>query len=183
MNTSTDGTVGAIETRAARVEDAAEIEAVHYSAREAVYEGRVADWPPAGPDRPGRVARWEQWLSDPDIDCIVAVDRDEILGFATIRASTDADADATKVAEMPTLYVHPDRWRSGCGRTLCAASLDRARERGFEELTLWVVEMNTQARDFYEAFGFVAEDVTEVDEGTTEKLVARRYRMALEAGA
>lgn len=168
----------AIELRDGSVEDAEAIEAVHYASREAVYLGRVADWPPAGPDRAGRVARWREWLASPDIGCTVAVAGDTIVGFCTVRRSQDEDA-GRDVAEMPTLYVDPGSWRRGVGRALCAAGLERAEELGCHELTLWVLEMNVDARRFYEAFGFSEDGATKVDEGTRERLLARRYRIAL----
>lgn len=173
------GTSSAITLRDGRGGDAKAIEAVHYASREAVYRGRVADWPPAGPDRTGRVERWREWLSDPDIVSVVGEVAGEIVGFCTVRSSDDDDADATIVAEMPTLYVHPDSWHRGYGRALCSEGLKRAAEHGFHVLMLWVLEMNTQARDFYSAFGFTLEEATKVDEGSIEGLVACRYRIEL----
>jgi GNAT superfamily N-acetyltransferase len=169
-----------IELRKGSVEDAEAIEAVHYASREAVYLGRVADWPPAGPDRAGRIARWREWLSSPEIEAVVAVDAGTIVGFCTVRRSLDEDA-GEGVAEMPTLYVDPGYWRKGLGRRLCSAGLERAAAMGCDELTLWVLEMNDDARRFYEIFGFAEDGTTKVDEGTRERLVARRYRIALTA--
>jgi ribosomal protein S18 acetylase RimI-like enzyme len=171
------GTSSAITLRDGGCGDAEAIEAVHYASREAVYRGRVADWPPAGPDRKGRVERWREWLSDPDIVSVVGEVNGEVVGFCTVRSSGDQDADPTIVAEMPTLYVHPDAWHRGYGRSLCSEGLKRAVERGFHELTLWVLEMNIQARDFYSAFGFTLDAATKVDEGSIEGLIARRYRI------
>jgi ribosomal protein S18 acetylase RimI-like enzyme len=173
-----------IALRDGAVTDAEAIEAVHYASREAVYEGRTADWPPAGPDRPGRIDRWRTWLGDPEIHCIVGVDAGdvdagEVVGFCTVRASQDTDVDPERIAEMPTLYVAPAFWRRGFGRALCTAAVGRARDLGFDDLTLWVLEMNDRARRFYEAFGFVSDDKAKVDEMTTEGLVAQRYRVRL----
>lgn len=158
--------------------DAEAVEAVHYDSREAVYENRVADWPPPGPGREGRVERWKRWLADPAISCIVGEVDGEIVGFSTIRPAPEDDADA-RTAEMPTLYVHPDSWRLGYGRALCGAALQRARVRGFTELTLWVVEVNEAAVAFYEALGFTFDGTTRMDELPQERLVARRYRIDL----
>lgn len=158
--------------------DAEAVEAVHYDSREAVYEGRVADWPPPGPGREGRVERWERWLGDPGITCLVGEVAGEIIGFSTIRRAPEDDAHA-RTAEMPTLYVRPDSWRLGYGRALCEAALQRARVRGFTELTLWVVEVNEGAAAFYEALGFVFDGTTRVDELPKEPLMARRYRIDL----
>ncbi len=167
-----------LELRDASVRDAEAIEAVHYASREAVYLGRVADWPPEGPDRAGRVARWREWLSAPEIEAVVAVVAGRIVGFCTLRRSLDDDADVN-VAEMPTLYVDQGHWHRGVGRALCAAGLQRARGLGCDELTLWVLEMNRDARAFYDAFGFAEDGATMIDEGTRERLLARRYRIAL----
>ena len=172
-------TPSALHIREGRPDDAAAVEAVHYASREAVYAGRVADWPPPGPDRPGRVERWRRWLGDPEISCLVGGEGDRLVGFSTIRASCDADADG-RTAEMPTLYVHPDHWRRGHGRVLCSAALQEAGRRGFSELTLWVLEINTDAAAFYEALGFTFDGATKVDELPSEHLVARRYRIGLD---
>jgi len=164
--------------RDATIDDAEEIEAVHYAAREAVYADRVEDWPPPGPDRSGRIERWRRWLSTPDIDCIVATASDGIVGFVTVRPSRDDDAPAD-MAEMPTLYVHPDHWRRGHGGALCAASVQRAMNRGFRKLSLWVLDMNARARVFYRSFGFTPDGATKVDDGTKERLLAHRYVLSL----
>ncbi len=169
--------------RDGRITDAATIEAVHYASREAAYRDRVSDWPPQGLDRPGRVARWERWLSDPVIEAIVAEVGGEIVGFCTLRPSPDEPHEASNgagaVAEMPTLYVDPGHFRQGLGRALCDAGVDRARSLGFSELTLWVLEVNENARGFYEAYGFTADGARKVDELTVDKLVAHRYRLDL----
>lgn len=103
----------------------------------------------------------------------------DVVGFCTIRASADDGADRAVVAEMPTLYVHPEGWRQGHGRALCAAGVRRAREKSFQSLTLWVLERNTHARHFYSAVGFTLDGARKVVEGTSEDLVALRYRIQL----
>jgi GNAT superfamily N-acetyltransferase len=173
---------GLFALREAGVDDAEEIEAIHWSAREAVYDGRVADWPPTGPDRSGRIERWRSWLASPSVTCFVAEEDGRMLGFVTLRASQDEDA-GHGVAEMPTLYVDPKAWRRGVGELLSRAAVERAAEMGFNELTLWVVELNEQARAFYHAFGFHPDGASQVDEDTTERLVAHRYRLDLGAPA
>jgi len=47
------------------------------------------------------------------------------------------------------LYIHPDYWRQGIGKML----LDFAKER----LWLYTLQINVNARAFYEKNGFVAE--------------------------
>jgi ribosomal protein S18 acetylase RimI-like enzyme len=161
------------------VRDALDIESVHFASREAAYAERVSQWPPPGPDREGRAERWRAWLGDPAISCLVGATDGAIVGFCTVRPSPDVDAGLS-VADMPTLYVRPDLWRVGVGRALCEAGMVRASERGFGTLTLWVLEMNERARSFYQALGFAWDGGEKVDEATSDRLSARRYRIELD---
>ncbi len=166
--------------RDAVVDDAVAIESVHFASRAAVYEGRVKQWPPRGPDQAGRVDRWREWLRDPSIHCLVAEQDAEIVGFCTVRGATDEDLRGTATAEMPTLYVRPDSWHAGFGRALCSAAVERAAAMGFERLVLWVLRMNERARAFYEEFGFRADGTEKVDTGSAEGLVADRFTLELD---
>lgn len=172
-------TVAAEWLRDAGVEDAASIESVHSQSREAAYRSHVAQWPPSGPDRDQRVARWESWLADPGIHCVVAQQGQEILGFVTVRGSTDDDLPSTRIAEMPTLYIAPDHWRRGLGSILCDVAVERARSLGFDALVLWVLEINEPARAFYASVGFEPDGATRIDDGTPEAFEAHRYRLQL----
>ena len=51
------------------------------------------------------------------------------------------------------LYIHPDYWRRGIGQRL----IEFARERSPEHLWLYTLQVNVNARAFYEKNGFVAE--------------------------
>ena len=170
-----------MEIRAATLEDASAIEAVHFASRDAVYRGRIPDWPNFGPNQAERIERWQLWLTNPDIVSLVCEADGEIVGIVTIRASTDEGEDPTMVAEMPTLYVHPEHWRRGYGAALCRAALDRARDLGYDELTLWVVDLNVEAHGFYTNFGFTEDGATTVDDGASGEtaVTASRYRISL----
>jgi putative acetyltransferase len=50
------------------------------------------------------------------------------------------------------LYVHPDHWREGIGEAL----LDHARKLSPEHLWLYTLQININARRFYEKNGFIA---------------------------
>ena len=51
------------------------------------------------------------------------------------------------------LYVHPDQWRMGIGESL----LDFAREQSPAHLWLYTLQVNVNARAFYEKNGFIVE--------------------------
>jgi GNAT superfamily N-acetyltransferase len=51
------------------------------------------------------------------------------------------------------LYVHPDQWRMGIGEAL----LNFARERSPAHLWLYTLQVNVNARAFYEKNGFIVE--------------------------
>lgn len=171
-----------MDIRVATPDDAVAIEAVHFASRDAVYRGTIPDWPLHGPPKSERIARWRDWLESSDIVTFVAEVGGGIVGFVTVRATRDEDVDGRRVAEMPTLYVHPEHWRVGLGSALCDAALDEAREHGFRELTLWVVDLNAGARSFYTAYGFEEDGATTVDRGASGEIAvtARRFRIALD---
>ncbi len=60
---------------------------------------------------------------------LVACAGEQVVGFAAVGASDDADADAG-TAELLVLGVHPDARRQGHGSRLLHAVVDTARGRG-----------------------------------------------------
>jgi ribosomal protein S18 acetylase RimI-like enzyme len=94
------------------------------------------------PDR-----RAEQWRQHPPL---VAEDDGAIIGFVSVGASRDDDAEG----ELYAIYVDPTRWGTGVGRELIEAGEARLRELGQHEVVLWVLEDNPRARRFYEAAGW-----------------------------
>lgn len=150
----------AIHIRAATPEDAHGAAAVHVAGWRAAYRGQFPDALLDGLDVDKRAKAWATWLEDPALDVHVAVG-DRVVGFCMLRPSRDATdtedvgaSPAMEVGEIPAIYLHPDVWRTGLGSRLLDTSLAQARERGFREVHLWVLETNQRARSFYEARGF-----------------------------
>jgi len=166
--------------RVARPADAPVISDVHQASREALYRGRVPDALVDALTPRDRLVRWMAWLADPTIFTVVGEEDGRIVGFGTLRAAVDADLQGVRVAEMPTLYLHPSFWRRGWGNALCAAIEAEAVRQGYDTLVLWVMEMNDGARAFYASRGFVEDGAEKTDtapEPTTLK--ALRYRKSL----
>lgn len=74
-----------------------------------------------------------------------------IVGFAAVLPSTDG-------SELDGLFVEPDVWRHGIGRSLIARCAEYAIARGS---TILSVVANPHAKGFYEACGFETIDVCE----------------------
>jgi diamine N-acetyltransferase len=76
------------------------------------------------------------------------------IGYAHLRAGTDAAVDGERPVELVRLYVDPHLTGAGHGGLLLRAAMDAARARGHDVLWLGVWEHNRGARRFYERWGF-----------------------------
>jgi ribosomal protein S18 acetylase RimI-like enzyme len=162
--------------RPARIDDAEAIARVHVQ----TWQGAYAHVFPA--DALGsisierRAQHWRSLLSHSSTT-LVAEAEDEVVGFASVGPSQDADGAG--VGELYAIYVDPDHWHAGVGRELAVAADESLRALGFSEATLWVLEDNPRARHFYEAGGWrvdgTARTGTHLGVGTREV----RYRKAL----
>lgn len=108
----------------------------------------------------------EQLLDNPDAihlplsqlangQVIVAELDGEIAGFAAVVAG-----------ELDGLFVEPDLWGLGIGKTLADAATREARRKGY---TLSVIA-NPRARDFYERCGFSVEGEVQTRFGPALKM-------------
>lgn len=60
------------------------------------------------------------------------------------------------LGHVARLYVAPDRWAEGIGRTLHDAAVAHLSAVGYRRSTLWVLEGNARARSWYERLGWRA---------------------------
>jgi ribosomal protein S18 acetylase RimI-like enzyme len=75
-----------------------------------------------------------------------------ICGFATTGPSRDEDA--ADAGEMYALYVDPQYWGRGIGRSLIAEARTQLSRQGLGKAVLWVLAGNERAQRFYRADGW-----------------------------
>ena len=136
--------------------DVPAIAGVHVRAWRAAYRGLVHD---AVLDSLSVAEREQMWNGlvpsrDDAHVTIVAEIEGEVVGFCSV-AAPSRDADAPEgTAEIPAIYVEPDRRRGGIGAALLDAALVALEAAGWRRVTLWVVATNANARAFHARFGF-----------------------------
>jgi GNAT superfamily N-acetyltransferase len=77
----------------------------------------------------------------------------QIVGFVSVGPSRDPATDG----ELFAIYVHPEHWGTGVGRTLIETGEEELRRLGHDEAILWVLDDNPRARRFYELAGWSAD--------------------------
>ncbi|MFI6595157.1 GNAT family N-acetyltransferase [Nonomuraea sp. NPDC050536] len=96
---------------------------------------------------PEMVSRRSALLTD-GTSGFVAVRDGRVRGFTLYGEARDDGHDGM---EIYAIYVLPEEFSTGMGRTLMAASLEDLRD---QEVGLWVLADNPRARRFYERCGF-----------------------------
>jgi GNAT superfamily N-acetyltransferase len=78
---------------------------------------------------------------------IVAIEGEEILGFATTMPARVEDLRGH--GELAALYVDPEHWGRGIGLALVQAARAHLLQSGFRKAMLWVLAGNVRADRFY----------------------------------
>jgi GNAT superfamily N-acetyltransferase len=104
--------------------------------------------------------------------CTFVVERDgEIVGFSSVGPSRDESG----IGELYAIYVDPDQWSTGAGRALIEhAELELRTE--YSEVTLWVLEDNPRARQFYERAGWAVDGARKAEARWGVRAPEVRYR-------
>lgn len=112
-----------------------------------------------------REQTWLGHLADPEneVRTIVAEDGADITGFISIIGVARDDDARPGTAEIPALYVHPLRWRTGVGLELMLVALSALRAAEVVDVTLWVLEQNRRALAFYARCGFDTDGTARID--------------------
>ncbi|RYD45215.1 MAG: GNAT family N-acetyltransferase [Verrucomicrobiaceae bacterium] len=168
-----------IETGKATLADGKRIAEIQVAGWKAGYRGILPDGFLDRLNPEPRASMWERFIQTEEGLMLVARSFSELVGFCHLIPSRDADGEHR--AEIAALYVHPDHWRSGCGRRLFEVALASAAEQGYAGITLWVLTENSRGRGFYEAMGMQPDGAMKVEDGPGCALHEVRYRIELSA--
>lgn len=165
--------------RRATVGDADAIAVVHMRTWQAAYRGLMPSDFLEQLDVAERAERWRRNLSSTAGDHFVMEDdAGRIVGFCSVLPSPNPHDDET-IGVIAALYVDPPHWRRGFGAALMQVATARARERGFRELWLRVLEGNESARRFYENLGFQVDGSAQREAYGDAVLPVLRYRASV----
>lgn len=149
--------------RRATVDDAHSIAEVQVKTWQVAYRGQMPDDFLDNLSVERRAAVWRQLAQASDQAILVAENPQRIIvGFCSLCPSRDEDARPS-TGEIAAIYVLPDSWNRGQGQGLMDAAIDEGRNRGYDEITLWVLDGNLRARRFYETYGFQCDGTTKED--------------------
>ena len=126
-------------------------------------------------------SRWRDLLRAPTPDrrTWVAESAGQVIGFVTAGVARDEGMGAL-TGELYAIYVLPDCWDRGIGRTLITHAERQLKRQGFDEAVLWVLADNQRARTFYERARWHADGGTKEDNFGGREVTEVRYRTALE---
>jgi GNAT superfamily N-acetyltransferase len=162
-----------VTVRDARTADARAIAQIHVGAWHATYRGMLPAEQIERHTVETRAEFWSGLLSRATPSRVsVAELGGMIVGFCSYGPTRDAHGDA---AEIYAIYVQPESWRRGAGRALCGHALREAAAREHRTITLWALEGNDHARQFYQSMGFAPDGASRSSDQRTEI----RYRKAI----
>lgn len=120
-------------------------------------------------DRYFSIERVRQDLENPEIEYRIALNASQMLGYAKIGPTTlPLGRDRDNILELHRLYVRETRQGVGVGGILLSWAIDRAKERGANELCLGVWTNSKNAIKMYESRGFESEDEYEISIGSAK---------------
>jgi ribosomal protein S18 acetylase RimI-like enzyme len=129
-------------------------------------------------------ARADRWLKELEVlpserRPWVAETPSGIVGFVSGGPARDEDVDPD-TGEVYAIYVLPDCWDRGVGRTLLAHAERDLLAHGYTAATLWCLGDNERARRFYEQAGWRTDGASKLVDFGGQQAGEVRYRIALE---
>jgi ribosomal protein S18 acetylase RimI-like enzyme len=164
--------------RRATIHDVKAIAEIHVKSWQAAYRGLLPEDFLQNLSVQRREEQWQRGLQNLE-QVILVYEQDTPVAFCGFAPSRD-DVDKTRIAELGTIYALESAWGQGIGQSLWQEAIKLMREKGFTELTLWVLKGNERAIKFYERMGMVFDCTTKTERlNESLELHELRYRMKL----
>lgn len=161
--------------RAAIAADAPLLGTLHVHAWQRAYRGIFPDEFLDELDIERRI-HWFSRAIDEGREILVAESGGSVTGFSSFGTSR-----GNEWGELYAIYVHPDHWGEGHGHGLITATEQRLGEIGFDDVLLWVIDSNSQARRFYERQGWMLARPVKIEEIGGIQVTEVRYEKDLRA--
>ena len=167
--------------RPAVLGDAEAIARIHVQSWQTAYRGQLPDSVLDALSLEQRLSVWqsllEQTASDEHHIGVVCM-QEVVVGFAHACHSRDDDA-GPETGEVTSIYLVPEAWGLGAGRSLMSSTVEWMAAAGYTESVLWVLDTNERARHFYEAAGWVADGDEKSETIAGAPVTEVRYRRDL----
>jgi GNAT superfamily N-acetyltransferase len=156
--------------RPAKVDDAPAIARVHVASWRSAYLGLLSDEFLESLNEPDYADRWRRFIGEGSSRVYVIELDGQVVGFAS--GGRERAGETGYTGELYAIYILDAHQRHGYGRELVKAVVAGLREMGFEDMLIWVLRDNQNARRFYERLGGVyvrAQPIT-IDSATLEEV-------------
>lgn len=141
------------QIRHADVNDAEIMGGIHAGSWKAAYKGIVPDSFLDRINAEGRANYFYKALKEGLEEDVLVFVNEKAVGLMAIGKCRDADQQEP-CGEIWGIYLLPEYWNRGIGKHLITWGLQELKARGYQKVTLWVLEENFRARRFYEKMGF-----------------------------
>ena len=106
---------------------------------------------------------------------LVALERDDLVGFLASTPAQDEDLDPVRTTEVTALLVLPGSGRRGHGSRLLAAAVQDWQADGVETAVAWTWDVDAASRSFLQAAGWEGDGLVRGLEAGTQ--VQRQLRL------
>lgn len=164
---------------AALIEDSRSIAEAPVASWKHTYVGQLPDEYLAGLSVPEREVAWRESFANEGHRIFLAEDVGLVGGFVSFGPSRDEDSAPKATGEIYAIYLRAEYQGRGLGAELWQRAVDVLTADGFSETTVWVLDTNALARNFYEGRGCTLDGKSKQAVISGKEIVELRYRLKL----
>ncbi|WP_312354528.1 GNAT family N-acetyltransferase [Aminipila sp.] len=123
------------------------------------------------------VSAFDNWITSKALTVQLIFDKNEPIGC--IAYGKSRDNTLPDWAEIVSIYVLPEYFGRGCGKSLLHYALSDLKTMGYDHVFLWVLDKNHQAQIFYKKNGFSETNEQIPCEISGQQLIDYRYTLQL----